>query len=73
MISLDFTVEGLAILVVCIYAAWKDRNIETYVRMEYEESKALNAKLDKVYKSKKKKNALVKALINAPANEAVKP
>lgn len=57
------------ILVTCIGCVILDYYICKYVRAEYEESKDLNNKLDKVYKSRKKKNTLVKALINTTVNE----
>lgn len=51
-------IEGVS----CVF----DWQIREYVRLEWEESQELNKKLDKVYKSKKRKTALVKAIINAP-------
>lgn len=60
------SIINMLILAVCVYAARQDKLIKDYVRKEYEESKDLNRKLDKVYKSKKKKTTLVKALINTP-------
>lgn len=46
-----------------------DLGILYYVYKEYAESKELNTKLHKVYRSRKKKDKLVKALINAPTTE----
>ena len=67
-------IEG-AILFVCVAGLAVDVGILLYVKWEYEESRELNEKLNRVYRAKKKKvnaDKLVKAVLKqeAPGPEA---
>src|ERR1041385_5198377 len=63
--TISLTNESLCVILTvgCLIL---DYMIMKYVKLEYEESKDLNIRINKMYKSKKKKATLVKAIINAP-------